>query len=67
MGPVGPVNVGVDTDGTIQEVKNINKVTKKVLKLGNYYVSNLVKNFKKSMIVLTLNCVREVNLFTILS
>ncbi len=32
MGPVGPVNVGVDTDGTIQEVKNINKVTKKDFK-----------------------------------
>ena len=32
VGPVGPVNVGVDTDGTIEEVKNINKVTKKDFK-----------------------------------
>ena len=32
MGPLGPINVGVDDDGTIQEVKNINKVQKKDFK-----------------------------------
>ena len=32
MGPLGPINVGVDDNGTIQEVKNINKVKKKDFK-----------------------------------